>query len=372
MRLFGIEIRIHPSWLFIFVLIAWSLSSTLGPFGSLSVDPAARIALGLFATVLFFASVLAHELAHSLLARSRGVPVRGITLMVFGGVSQFGEEPRTPPSAAWIAAIGPLTSLAVAALFYGLALLAGPATPVGVVFRYLTAANVLLAIFNMIPALPLDGGRVLQALIWRATGDRLRATRIAAAIGRALAVVMIAYGVWGVVSFGALGGLWIAFIGWFLYQVAGSEEVRARLDSALQGHFVGELAVRPHESIPPDASIDRAFEAFANTQESLLPVMLGDRLLGVVSAPQVARARILHHGNDYVTSVMTRFEDTTPLRPEMRAIDALKALAEANVAAVPVVDKEGKFWGLISATAILGWVANERDHHVRNASTSIT
>ena len=370
-RLFGIDVRIHPSWLFIFVLVAWSLSSPGGPLGSYNMPPLERTLLGLFATVLFFVSVLVHELAHSLLARSRGIPIRGITLMIFGGVSQFEEEPRTPPSAAWISAIGPLTSLCLAAVFYGLAVASGLTTPFGLTFRYLSMANVLLGIFNFLPALPLDGGRVLQALIWRATGDRLRATQIAANIAKVLSGLMIAFGLWEVVVFGYFGGLWLAFIGWFLYQGATAEEVRARLDRALQGHFVAELASPPDRVVPADATVERAARELANANEIALPVMLDSRLLGIVTAPQVARARLEHHDDAYVTSVMTRADELTPLRPNMRAVDALKPLLESNLGTLPVIDESGKLYGFVSPSALMHWIANDRDNHVRNASGSL-
>ncbi|MGH7330825.1 MAG: site-2 protease family protein, partial [Polyangiaceae bacterium] len=185
-RIFGIEITVHVTWLFVFALFAWSLSSGFGPFVQLRVSEGARIALAIFTTLLFFMSVLIHELAHSLLARSRGIHVRGIMLFIFGGVSQFEEEASSAPIAAWVSAIGPLTSLALAAVFYGLMRVFG-VTPLGVAFAYLSFANLLLAIFNLIPAYPLDGGRVLQALVWRATGDQYRATRSAVIVGRVFA-----------------------------------------------------------------------------------------------------------------------------------------------------------------------------------------
>jgi Zn-dependent protease/CBS domain-containing protein len=370
-RIFGIDVRIHPSWLFVFVLVAWSLSAPGGLTGSLDIPPSQRVLLGLFTTVLFFASVLAHELAHSLLARSRGIPVRGITLMIFGGVSQFEQEPRTPPSATWISAIGPITSLCLGAVFYGIAAAFGKNSVLGLAFGYLSMANVLLGIFNFLPALPLDGGRVLQALIWRATGDRLRATQIAATISKVFSVLMIAFGFWEVAILRSFGGLWLAFIGWFLFQGAMAEETRARLERALQGHRVAELAVPSEHVVPADATVDRAARELANADGVPLPVVLDGRLLGMVSVPQVARAHEEHHDAAYVTSIMTRADDLPALSPNMRAIDALKPLAESNLGALPVIDENGRLYGIVSPNALMRWIADDRDDQVRHASGSL-
>ncbi|MGH7683843.1 MAG: site-2 protease family protein, partial [Vulcanimicrobiaceae bacterium] len=174
-RIFGIEITVHVTWLFVFALVAWSLSSGFGPFFQLHLSEPERIGLAVFSALLFFLSVLIHELAHSLLARSRGIAVRGIMLFIFGGVSQFEEEARSAPVAGWVSAIGPLTSLALAAVFFGLSKLFGQSTPFQTAFYYLSVVNLSLAVFNLVPAFPLDGGRVLQALVWRATGDQYRA-----------------------------------------------------------------------------------------------------------------------------------------------------------------------------------------------------
>ena len=172
--LFGIEITVHVSWIFIFALVAWALSNPVGPLQLASSNAAVRAVLGIAGSLLFFGSVLTHELAHSLLARSRGIPVRGITLFVFGGVSLFEGDPGDAPAEAWISGIGPLTSLVLGGLFWGLAALT-PVAALAALFRYLSVANVVLAAFNFLPAYPLDGGRVLHALIWRATRSRSRA-----------------------------------------------------------------------------------------------------------------------------------------------------------------------------------------------------
>lgn len=366
-RLFGIEIRIDVSWLFIFAFVAWTLSSNVGPLHSVDLSPGLRALLGILTAVLFFASVLIHELAHSLLAKSRGVPIKGITLMIFGGVSQFEDEPPSAPSAGWIAAIGPLTSLALGLLFLGGASLLGMSTPFGTAFAYLGAANILLAAFNLLPAFPLDGGRVLHAILWRATGDRLRATRIAVRVSQVFAWAIIAFGIWETLVFGIFNGLWLTFIGWFLLQAGASEEMQARLNRALQGHPVGDLAATPPGMIPADTSVSRAFDVLVQVPDHVLPVMLGDRFLGLVTVSQAAQAQADGHGEAYVTSIMARAEDLPTVNPQTSAIDALKELGRSPVGQVPIVDENGTLFGFVSRPGIVNWIAHEREAAIRDA-----
>ncbi len=368
-RLFGIEIRLDVSWLFVFAFVAWSLGSNVGPLRALNLDPTTRTLLAIGTALLFFASVLVHELAHSLLARSRGVPIKGITLMIFGGVSQFEGDPQTAPSAGWIAAIGPLTSLLLGALFYGLALAADPRMPLGTAFRYLSVANVILAVFNLLPAFPLDGGRVLQAIVWRITGDRVRATQIAVRVSQVFAWLIIAYGIWESLEFGLGGGLWLTLIGWFLLQAGAAEELQAQLTRALQGHPVIDLAVQPIEAIPADASVDRAFEQLVRAPDHALPVMLGERFLGIVSIAQAAAAQAEGKGEHYVTSIMLRAEDIPSVGPRTAAIDALRVLARSASGLVPIVDETGTLHGVVSRTSIMNWVAHEREAELQAMRT---
>lgn len=363
-RIFGIEIHLDVSWLFVFAFVAWSLGSNVGPLHTLDLTPSARAVLGIITAVLFFLSVLIHELAHSLLARSRGVPIKGITLMIFGGVSQFEGEPESAPAAGWIAAIGPLTSFALGFAFYALSIAVGMRTPFGTAFAYLSAANVILAIFNLLPAFPLDGGRVLHAILWRATGDRLRATRISVRVSQVFAWLIIAFGVWETLEFGIGGGLWLTFIGWFLLQAGAAEELQSRLNRALQGHPVSDLAVAPPAVIPADTSIDAAFEQLVAVPEHALPVMLGERFLGVITIAQAAQAQTAGHGAGYVTSVMTRAEELPSVTPQTSAIEALKVLARSPVGQVPIVDEQGGLHGFVSRNGIMNWIAHEREAEI--------
>ena len=358
-RLFGIEITVHVTWLFVFALVAWSLSSDLGPLGHLEVPDAVRIVLAIVTALLFFTSVLIHEMAHSLVARSRGIPVRGIVLFIFGGVSQFEGEAHDAPVAAWIAAVGPLASFALGGLFYGLAQAVGFGSAPGTAFAYLSFANVVLAIFNIVPAYPLDGGRVLQALVWKATGDQYRATRAAVVVGRIFAWLMIAGGIAQTLAGGVFGGLWITIIGWFLLQAGAAEGMQAELQHVLGGHTVGEL-VTAGTPVPADTTADAALQTMLRSGTRALPVMLGDSLLGIVALEDIGKVAPEDLPRTYVTAIMTRESDLTTVPPEMPAIEAMQILAKSGRDQLPIIESSGRLLGFITQESILRWVAAHR------------
>jgi len=358
-RIFGIEITVHVTWLFVFALVAWSLSSGLGPFVQLHVSEPERITLAVFTSLLFFLSVLIHELAHSLLARSQGIGVKGITLFIFGGVSQFDAEARTAPIAGWVSAIGPLTSLGLAAVFFGLSRVSGYGTPFATAFGYVSFANLLLAIFNLVPAYPLDGGRVLQALVWRVTGDHYRATRSAIVVGRIFAWLMIALGIAQTLLGGVTGGLWLTFIGWFLLQAGAAEGLQEEVKQVLGGHSVGELATQG-TPISADTMADVALQTMLRTGNRALPVMLGESLLGIVALDDIGKVPPEELSRTYVTAIMTRETDLEPVAPETPATEALQLLARSGHDQLPVVGRNGQLVGFITQESILRWVAAHR------------
>lgn len=358
-RIFGIEITVHVTWLFVFALVAWSLSSGLGPFFQLHLSEPERIALAIFSALLFFLSVLIHELAHSLLARSRGIAVRGIMLFIFGGVSQFEEEARSAPVAGWVSAIGPLTSLALAAIFFGLSRIFGLSTPFQTAFYYLSVVNLSLAIFNLVPAYPLDGGLVLQAVVWRATGDQYRATRSAVIVGRVFAWLMIAFGITATLFGSVTGGLWMTFIGWFLLQAGAAEGLQAEVKHALGGHTVGELATQG-TPIAADTTADVALQMMLRTGSRALPVMLGEALLGIVALDDIGKVAPEELPRTYVTAIMTRESELKSVTPETPATEALQLLARSGHDQMPVVNRNGQLVGFITQESILRWVAAHR------------
>lgn len=354
-RIFGIDIVINLSWLFIFAFVAWALAD-VGPFRSISLTPIQRVTLGIITALLFFASVLIHELAHSLVARKRGIPIKQITLFMFGGVSSLEGEPSTAPVEAWIAFVGPLTSIILGVVFLGLALLVGLGSPLGVATEYLAFANFLLGVFNLLPAFPLDGGRVLHALVWRWTKSRYRATQIAAAIGRAVAWLFVIYGGFTMLYRGmdsAFSGLWLIFIGWFLLQAGGAERMHAELVHALQDLTAKDIAEAPPQALPADTTADAALQLMMKTGHRAFPVMLGDQLLGIVSMSDYTKLGDRAPAEAYVTSLMTRVEDLKTAAPSTKATDVLQMLSQSGLGQIPVMDEGGKLLGFVTRENIL-------------------
>ena len=308
---------------------------------------------------MFFASVLIHELAHSIVARRRGIAVRGITLFIFGGVAQFESEARSAPVAAWVSGVGPLTSLVLAGIFYGLTRAFGFGTPLGTAFGYLAFANFLLAVFNVLPAYPLDGGRVLQALVWRATGDQYRATQTAVVVGRIFAWLMIGLGIVQTLVGGITGGLWLTFIGWFLLQAGAAEGLQAEVKHALGGHTVGELATQANP-VAADATADAALQTMLRTGNRALPVMLGDALLGIVALEDIGKVPPDELVRTYVTAIMTRAGELSAVTPDTPATEAMQILAKSGHDQLPVIEASGHLVGFITQESVLRWVAAHR------------
>jgi len=265
-RIFGIHVGLNWSLLVVAALIAWSLATSLLPAASPGQTSGAYWTAGVISAFVFLASLLAHELAHSVVATRRGVKVEGITLWLFGGVSRFSSDTASPGAQALITFVGPLTSLVLGAVFYLAAVAVGGGAHPGLfsaTLSWLGYINISLGVFNLVPAFPLDGGRLLQSLIWLRTGDRLRATRIAARIGMGFAYLLIAYGLATFIFAGSLiGGVWAVFLGWFLLSAARSEEVGGLIRQALSGMTVAQVMTPNPVQAPDDISVENALHGY--------------------------------------------------------------------------------------------------------------
>ena len=265
-RIFGIHVGLNWSLLVVAALIAWSLATSLLPSASPGQTSGAYWTAGVVSAFVFLASLLAHELAHSVVATRRGVKVDGITLWLFGGVSRFSSDTASPGAQAVITFVGPLTSLVLGAVFYVMSVaLGGGAHPglLAATLSWLGYINISLGVFNLVPAFPLDGGRLLQSLIWLRTGDRLRATRIAARIGMLFAYLLIAYGLATFIFAGSLiGGVWLVFLGWFLLSAARSEETGGLIRQALSGMTVAQVMTPNPVQAPDDISVEDALHGY--------------------------------------------------------------------------------------------------------------
>lgn len=370
-RIFGIDIFVNVSWLFVFALVTWSLASNVGPLHAAKLVPFARSLLALLTASLFFLSVLFHELAHSLVAKQRGVPIRGITLFIFGGVSMLEGEPPTAPAEMWISAIGPLASIALGIFFGALShALSSPYTvamPVhdwrggfAVAFSYLSISNYILAAFNLLPAYPLDGGRVLHGLVWRATGNRHRATTVAVIAGRSIAAAFVVFGIFSTITDGLGGGLWLTFIGWFLLQAGEAERVAARVTEALRGHRAAELAQPPEVRIRADQTASGALDELLQHHANSAPVFVGERLLGIVTLQSLVR--VADAQTSYVTAAMTKIADIATIHGDCEAAEVTRRFAgggRGGPPLLPVIDDQGEVLGFITRETILSWMMKE-------------
>jgi Zn-dependent protease len=354
-RVFGVQIAIDYSWLIVFVLVLWSLAAGYFPSQYPGYSGWSYAAAGLAGTVLFFSSVLVHELSHALVANRLGATVRKITLFIFGGMAHLSAEPRDPSAELRIAAAGPLTSVALGALFYAvsLALARSDVEPLWTaVFRYLGLINVSLAAFNLLPGFPLDGGRLLRAYFWRRTGDLREATRRAASWGAGIALGLIALGALQVFGGALSGGLWLIFIGMFLRGAARASYAGLLAEHALTQTRVRDVMVAQPVVIGPDVSVaDAIDEYFLRYGYGGFPVGGDDGVEGVLSLPGVLRCP-------------PNERSTRRVREVMRALDGLAISADATAAAALqqmiaaasgrlVVLEHGELRGLITRTGIM-------------------
>jgi Zn-dependent protease/CBS domain-containing protein len=377
-RLFGVNIFLDWSWIFIFLLVTWNLAA--GVFPSLHPDwsPALYWGLGLVASLLFFASVLAHELAHAVVAQARGLPVRRITLFIFGGVANIESEPGSPATEFLIAIAGPLASLVLGVLFTAAGLLfsgsalAGAGTvadalarlgPLATMLLWLGPLNIVLAVFNLVPGFPLDGGRVLRSVLWAATGSLRQATRWAAWVGQAVAWLFILAGVamiFGVrIPFfgtGLISGLWLAFIGWFLNTAAVQSYQRIVVEDMLDGVPVARLMRSQAPTVAPNLPLSRLVDDYLlKTDERAFPVVDGDQLAGLVCLEDVRRVPRTEWETTPVSQIMTPASKLELVSPREDATQALQKLGRRDVRQMPVV-QDGRVVGMLRRRDVLRWL----------------
>jgi Zn-dependent protease/CBS domain-containing protein len=319
-------------------------------------EPAAYWAAGIAAGLVLFASVLVHELGHSLVARSRGVRVSSITLYLFGGVSALEEEPSGPGDEFLIAGAGPLTSFALAGAFWGLSGLLPAARPPGAVLGYSAMLNLILGLFNLLPGFPLDGGRVLRALVWGVTGSLRRATQLASYAGQGIGILLILWGLAQVLGGGFLNGLRTAFIGWFLHGAA--EQARQALAQrlGLAGVPVRALMDAQPATASPELSLEEFFSQHILRQgRRALPLVEEGRLVGLVSLTDAREVPRAAWPATTVQQVMTR----VPLKsvtPQTGLDTALALLAEGGFHQLPVVDEAGHLVGMLSRADVIRYL----------------
>lgn len=337
-RILGIPIGLDYSWFLIFALLTWSLATSYFPSEFKDWPVTQYWIVGAVTVILMFGSVLLHELGHSVVALRYKIPVRSITLFVFGGVAQIGAEPPSAIAEFWIAIAGPITSFALAILFGLLQPLVGALGPLLAIARYLAYINGALALFNLIPGFPLDGGRVFRAVVWGITNSLNRATLIAANLGRFIAYLFIILGVWQMFSGNFGNGLWIAFIGWFLESAASSQIHQQTIHDLLAGHHVADAMRRDYTTVSPDATLEQLVtEHILGSGRRSLVVKQNDKVTGLLTLHNVKDIP----SSDWLTTtaaqVMIPVAQMKRIRPDAELADALGEMDRDGVNQLPVM-----------------------------------
>jgi Zn-dependent protease/CBS domain-containing protein len=349
----GIPLRVHHTWLFAFLLIAWSLASGYFPAISQGWGLATYWILGIIAALGLFASVVIHELSHSLVAMARGYRVRHITLFIFGGVSSVEGEAKRPWDEFIMSVVGPLASFALAVAFWGAwHLFPNLSKPLGATLLYLAAINGMVAVFNMLPGFPLDGGRVLRSIIWGLTKNLRRATDLSSFAGQGLGFVFVFLGLSQFLNGNVLNGLWIVFVGWFLNSNAESSRQHLRPAENLRNWRVSDLMSSEPALAKPDLTVQSfVFDHVIPLGIRAMPIMDDGHLIGIVSLADAKKVPTGFWPRTPVRAVMT----PAPLRTiaaEQDVATAISLLADGDLAQMPVLS-DGKVVGMLSRADVL-------------------
>lgn len=352
-RIFGIDIGIHFTWIIIFVFFSWSLAQGYFPLVYPDWSTAVYWIMGIVGALMIFISVLIHEMAHSLVARRRGIPVNSITLFILGGVSNLEEEPAKPSAEFAMAIAGPLTSFVLALIFWGISFIPqDAANPGAALFAYLALINLFLGGFNLLPGFPLDGGRVLRSIIWGSTGDLVKATNIAGIIGQVIGWMLIGAGVVTIFLAGLFTGLWLAFIGWFLNSAADSSRKEIALRERLSLVKVREVIRPVPETIGPQTTVDEMVRnIFSRQHGRAVPVCDGERLIGIVTITDIKKVPQDSWAITPVERIMSR-DPLYTVTPDDNLNTVMQLLIKHDINQV-LVKQDEKCAGLLSRADII-------------------
>jgi len=356
-RVFGIHLRLHYSWFIVFGLITWALAASYFPTEYPYWNRATYWGIGLATSLLFFLSVLVHELAHSVVAQRAGIPIKSITLFIFGGVSQMTKEPGQPAVEFRMALAGPLTSLVIGGIFWGIwAGVRGYSEPLAGLAFWLGWINLVLAGFNLIPGFPLDGGRVLRSILWWRRGDLRSATRTASTAGRVIGYLFIFGGVWWIFTGYWINGLWIAFIGWFLENAAVGSYRQVAIQDILKGHRAWEVMTKDCPIVQPGVTIDQLIhDHILDSGRRCFPVVENSRLVGLITIHDIKKVPPESRAVKTVSEVMTPFEKLKWISPGDDLSDVLNTLTMENVNQLPVI-ADGNIIGMVARDNLLSFI----------------
>ena len=359
-RFFGIEVRLDPSWFVVFFLVIWTFSQVAFPRRHPGLGSEVYLGMAVAGALLFFASVLLHELAHSAVAQALGIEVEGITLFIFGGMARIRSEATKPKDEFLITVVGPLSSAAIGLVLVAFAR-AGAWGGIPVAFtgvaQYLGLLNFALAVFNLIPGFPLDGGRLLRSIVWHLTGDLRKATRLASLTGRTFGFLLIGLGMYYLFRGFFIGGIWFIFIGWFLAQAAQAGYRQVVLRHILEGVRAQDAMTRNPETVSADIALsDLVTDYFLRRRYNAFPVLdEHDGLIGLITLGQVKEVARDAWPSTPVHQVMTKLGDAATVQPEDSLATALSRMENAGLGRALVLDR-GQLWGVITRSDVAQWL----------------
>jgi Zn-dependent protease/CBS domain-containing protein len=355
-KLLGFEVRIDASWIVIAVLVTWSLAQGAFPYWYPDLAPATYWSMGVVGALGLFASIVAHEFCHSLVARKFGMPMKGITLFIFGGVAEMGDEPPTARAEFTMAIAGPVSSLVIGGgcyLIYRLGLQSQWPTPVNAVNYYLFYINIILAAFNLLPAFPLDGGRLLRAILWGAKGNMRWATRVSSSIGAAFGLGLIFLGVLRFISRDIIGGVWMFLIGMFLRNAAQTSYQQLLVRKALEGEPVSRFMNAHPVTVPDSLTVAQLVDDYIYKYHyKMFPVMSGEKLTGCITTRQVKEIPREAWGRETIRDAAAPCSLENTIAPGTDAIKALAMMNQTGLSRLLVVEN-GRLVGLVSLKDLL-------------------
>ena len=358
-RFFGIEVGLHYSWFLIAFLITMSLVSQFKATNA-AWGVGVIWAVSIVTAILFFAALLAHEMSHALVARSRGLTTRAITLFALGGVAQIEKEPSDAKTEFWVGIAGPLSSAAIGLICLGIAYVFGwrlestPDTPLEAMFVWLGYINFMLAAFNMIPGFPLDGGRILRSIFWWRTGSMERSTRMAARVGQTVALLFIAFGIFQFFGGAGFGGLWIAFIGWFLLQAAGASYATVTLTSGLKDVRVSDVMNRDCTPVDGNLNVQNFVDDYLlRTGQRCFVVSQNGEVAGLVTPHEIKGLERPRWPYTTLYDVMRPLDQLHTVTPTTPVMEALETMGRDDVNQLPVVSDNHHLEGIVSRATVL-------------------
>lgn len=361
-RLSGFEVGVDLSWIIIAVLIAWSLSMGYFPSKFQNLSAVTYWIMGIAGTLGLFISIILHEFAHSLVARKMGLPMKGITLFIFGGIAEMSDEPPSAKAEFLMAIAGPLASVVLASVFY--AIYAGLTGVEGrgafsVVVVYLAFINLVLAIFNLLPAYPLDGGRVLRAILWHTKKDLRRATRISSRIGSGFGIFLIIAGVVRVLYGNFIGGMWLFLVGLFLNGAAKASYRQLIARKALEGEPLQRFMNTEPVTVSPSLTLDRLVEDYIYRHHfKLFPVVEDQKLIGCIRFQDIRSIDRENWASTQVRDLMQPCTHENTIEPQADAVQALSKMSKGSASRLMVVD-HGHLEGIIALKDMLKFLSNK-------------